>query len=384
MPLVLEGGPLHEYVAGHEVYRVGQPVLDTAADLLVDTGYGLILADAQGTVLHLGGDRSLITAAERIGSLPGASWREDIVGNNAIGTALVIKAPVQFRFHEHWCAGWGDWACAAAPVFDSQSGTILAAIGLCTVSYTPDPRMLTMAMRLAQSLERQLMRHGPERHARLKAEAIKLKRWFPQQGVLALDRSGSVAWSAGPMPPGFLEALRHAGPSLPMARVRGEQEVLVAGRYPCLVIPVWDDTDYLGHLLVTAPTAESEGPGATPTTAGHAAKPLQRIIAATNERLLVFTPDEVFAVRTVGGRIWVLTDSGEWPTPYDSISEIKARLPEQGFFQVDRGCLVNLSHIKEIHPMFNRTAILVMADRKRTQIPVSRRRTARLRLLLKF
>lgn len=378
VPLLLEGGPLHDYTAGQEVYRTGRPVLETAADLLEGTGHGLILSDAQGMVLHLAGDRGLTAAAERIGSLPGASWREDIAGNNAIGTALATGSTAEFHFHEHWCAGWGDWICAAAPVRETETGVTLGAISLCAHRRTPEPGMLTMAVRLAGTLERELGRQTRDRHAQLEAEAIKLRRWFPGQGVLAIDYNGRVVWSGGALPPGLLEALADHPLSLLPAKLRGEREILVTGRYPCLVVPVWDESDWRGHLLIT-----SEPPDRAPR-GGRAANPVQRIVAGNGERRLVFTPEQIHAARMTGGRIWVITDSGEWPTSYESMKEVQERLPESGFFQADRGCLVNLARVKEIHPMFNRTVNLVLSDRKGTAIPVSRRRTAALRELIDF
>ena len=378
VPLLMEGDLLHDYTSGHEVYRTGRPVVETAADLLEGTGCGLILSDAQGMVLHVAGDRGLTAAAERIGSLPGASWREDIAGNNAIGTALATGSAAEFHFHEHWCAGWGDWICAAAPVRDVGTEVTLGAISLCAYRRTPEPGMLTMAMRLAGTLQRQLKRQTRERQPQLVAEAIKLRRWFPGQGVLAIDCNGYVIWSGGALPPGLLEALADRPLALLPVKLRGEREILVTGRYPCLVIPVWDESDWRGHLLITSELVDRA------PRREHSATPVQRIVAGEAERRLVFSAEQIHAARMTGGHIWVITDSGEWPTPYESMKEVQERLPESGFFQADRGCLVNLAKVKEIHPMFNRTVNLVLSDRKGTAIPVSRRRTAVLRELIDF
>lgn len=378
VPILLGGTALKEYQESHEVYRSGQPALEAAADLLMGTGCGLVLADGEGTVLYTGGDPAMNGAAESVGCRPGATWREDLVGNNAIGTALVLRAPVEFYFGEHWCAGWTDWVCAAAPVLDPSRGAALAAVALVAHRQIPGARLLAMATQLAGTLERQVQNYRQRGAEQLRTEAMKLSHWFREHGVLAADHCGTVVWSTG-LGPRLLQEVSGALRNLPSSRLPGEQEILLADRYPCLVIPIWIGGERLGHVLVIGRTTNRTLGSPTAETG-----PLPCILAGSNDRRMLFTPGQVMALRTNGGKIEVITANGQWPTPYESIAEVLKRLPLSSFFQVDRGCLVNLAHIKEIHPMFNRTVTLVLADRKGTQIPVSRRRTASLRHLLEF
>lgn len=369
MPLVIEGPAFRDYAAPQPIFRAGQAVMAPVADLLAGTGYGLILTDRQGVVLHMAGERELAAAAERVGSLPGAVWREDLVGNNAIGTALSQAAPAEFHLHEHWCAGWTDWTCAAAPVRAPASGAVLGAISVCGHRRPHDSGMLVMAVRLAGTIERQLEREVQTRQAALVAEARKLRRWFPGRMALAIDCDGCIAHVEG-SPPAELTRYIAASPlALLPAKLRGEKEVVLAGRFPCLAIPIWDELTWLGHLLIVGDPVQPK---------------VERLIAVKDGRKLLFAPEQVLAVRIAGGRAVLLTESGEWPTPYETIGECQERLPAAGFFQVDRNCLVNLAWVKEIHPMFGRTVNLVLSDRKATQIPVSRRRTAALREILEF
>jgi len=393
VPLVLEGPSLNEYRAGHEVYRAGLPALEAAAALLNGTGCGVILADAQGIVLYAGGDPTMMATVERVGSLPGATWREDLVGNNALGTSLVTRSPVQFVGYEHWCAGWTDWVCAAAPILDRREGVPLGAVALVAHRDLAHSRMLPTAAMLAGSVEHHLEILNRERDAQLRLEALKLQRWFPGNGVVAVTTRGTVVWSDGPVPKGLLEMLCRERFAWSLAGLRGEREVLLGGAYPCLIISVWNGTEPCGYvLIVKAPESDrgqvrGEAPARSParTPGGTATRPLRRqIVAVANGRKLVFSPAQVLALRTAGGRIFVLTESGEWPTSYKTLREAADRLPAEHFFQADRGTLVNLDRIKEIRPMFNRTVTLVMGDRNRTEIPVSRRRTAALRKLLAF
>jgi hypothetical protein len=377
VPQVLDGALLREYAGPQAVYRTGQPVLDTGAALLAGTGYGLILADGAGVVLHMAGDRELTVAAERIGSLPGSSWREQLAGNNAIGTALALGAPAQFAYHEHFCAGWVDWTCAAAPVRAPDTGELLGAVCVCGHRRPLEPGVPLMAHRLADTVARQIALLADSRHARLRAEAGRLKRWFPDRAVIAVGGDGGIAGVQGRVPQALLRELRRRPPALLPAKLRGEREVMVAGQYRCLAVPVWDDLDWLGHLLILD-TAEQE------PAPGPQAGPPARVVAGTHDRRLLLSLNQICAARVDGGRVLLVTETGELPTPYESLGELQKRLPEGAFFQVDRGCLVNLAKVREVHPLFNRTVQLVLADRQATKIPVSRRRTGLLRELLQF
>ena len=59
--------------------------------------------------------------------------------------------------------------------------------------------------------------------------------------------------------------------------------------------------------------------------------------------------------------------------------ELIANLDPDVFWRVHRSYIVNLRRIKEVIPWFNRTLQLKMADKRETEIPVSRSQTRRLK-----
>ncbi|WP_246126152.1 LytR/AlgR family response regulator transcription factor [Nesterenkonia populi] len=64
-----------------------------------------------------------------------------------------------------------------------------------------------------------------------------------------------------------------------------------------------------------------------------------------------------------------------------SLSELERRLPEH-FFRAHRSCLVNLHLVRELTPDFGGALTLVMGDRERSRVGVSRRRARELRARL--
>lgn len=376
VPVLLEGPSLQEHLAGHELYQVGLPAARSVATLLEGTGCALFLADEQGIVLYAGGDRAMLRHADRVGSLPGATWREDLVGNNAVGTSLVTGRPVHFLAAEHWSAGWVDWACFAAPVRDRQCGSLLGTVALVSHWKAAEPHMLPWVVQVAGSLVAQVEAAHRVRTALLQAQASQLQRWFPQCCLLAVAPGGRIVWTAGPVPAGLPDRIRREHLPAPHDSLLAERVLAVSGSSPSLVIPIRQGEDLLGHVIVIQPDAQQPGPAR--------AAALQKVVALRDGRVLLFDPEDVCAVFASSGRVQILTEAGLWPTPYHSLEEVASRLPVESFFQADRGTLVNLHHVREVHPMFNRTVTLILSDRQRTAVPVSRRRTAALRNLLGF
>ena len=85
-------------------------------DFLAGSGYVIVLSDAKGCLLDVIGDVAIRRRLARIDFIPGGDWSEAAAGTNAIGTALADGHVVQFMGAEHYCDGWQDLTCTAAPI----------------------------------------------------------------------------------------------------------------------------------------------------------------------------------------------------------------------------------------------------------------------------
>ncbi|MDQ6661334.1 MAG: ATP-binding protein, partial [Chloroflexota bacterium] len=61
----------------------------------------------------------------RIDFVPGGNWSEAAAGTNAIGTALADGHVVQLMASEHYCDGWQDLTCTAAPIRHPLTGDVI-------------------------------------------------------------------------------------------------------------------------------------------------------------------------------------------------------------------------------------------------------------------
>nr|MBA3906601.1 transcriptional regulator [Pseudonocardiales bacterium] len=74
----------------------------------------------------------------------------------AMGTTLAVDAPVQIHSAEHLVRTFHAWTCAAAPVHDPDTGTILGAIDISGPLHTVHPAMVQLVSATAQLAENQL------------------------------------------------------------------------------------------------------------------------------------------------------------------------------------------------------------------------------------
>ncbi len=106
-----------------------------------------------------------------------------------------------------------------------------------------------------------------------------------------------------------------------------------------------------------------------------------RILLRSRNRLLMIDAKDLICARVQEGRILLMTRDQEGESNFRTIEELHGSLGEERFWRPHRSYLVNLDHIQEVIPWFKSTYQLRMADRKQTEIPVSRAQTKRLREL---
>jgi sigma-54 dependent transcriptional regulator, acetoin dehydrogenase operon transcriptional activator AcoR len=100
------------------------PVMEMLFEQIVNTESMIVLADAQGTILHSVGDDRFLERADKVALSPGVNWAEHSKGTNAIGTALFEEAPTVVHGGEHFIHANGFLTCSAAPIFDPRGNML--------------------------------------------------------------------------------------------------------------------------------------------------------------------------------------------------------------------------------------------------------------------
>jgi two-component system, LytTR family, response regulator LytT len=117
-----------------------------------------------------------------------------------------------------------------------------------------------------------------------------------------------------------------------------------------------------------------------PQGAAHAPQPAKLIVQAQNRLLLVDQAEICFAAID-DGVIRVVTQNFEGQSKCRTLEELLELLDPALFWRAHRGFVVNINHIREVVPWFKSTYQLRMDDKQKTEIPVSRAQTRRLREL---
>ncbi len=113
----------------------------------------------------------------------------------------------------------------------------------------------------------------------------------------------------------------------------------------------------------------------TPQAQGHTGK----IVVRAHNRLLLVDQREICFASIEEGAISVVTSAVEGFSNCRTLEELMDLLDPDAFWRAHRSFIVNLQHIREVVPWFKSSYQLRMDDPKKTEIPVSRSQTRRLR-----
>lgn len=194
-PARLSPDELEARRARNEALRLGRTFFEELTRILAETGHVLALFDAEGWMLERDGDPALNEPLEEINFVPGANWREELVGNNGPGTALAEKRPVQIYSSEHYVATWHPWVCSGAPILDPITQEPLAVIDATGYKETVHPHTLLTVVAAARAIEREIGRLQMLKDQQILHDYLNLAAGRLSDGLLAVDHRGRVLQS---------------------------------------------------------------------------------------------------------------------------------------------------------------------------------------------
>ena len=180
-----------------DLYAAARPVLESLRDILCASGTLIMLSDPSGTILDLNGESRARDAGEQINLAAGGRWSEELIGTNAIGTAIATQLPVQIYASEHYCIDVKHWTCAAAPILDPLGRTLLGVVDVSGVKETFHGHTLGLVIAAARQIEAVLARLDYERHGRLLAQTADSFTRYANDCVVLFDHLGRVVKTGG-------------------------------------------------------------------------------------------------------------------------------------------------------------------------------------------
>ncbi|HVJ49347.1 sigma-54-dependent Fis family transcriptional regulator [Desulfitobacterium sp.] len=174
-----------------DLIRAAEPILPYIFQLLINANYTILLGDKNGFILEAKGDGPFVNKAQRIHLSPGANWREDVKGTNAIGTALSENIPITISGWEHYVKENHFLTCCAAPIVGVQGDT-LGVIDISGETGNRQERILEIAMLGAKMIEQNLRALDIKRQLSFSQQGAKLATELLQEGFISIDPNGLI------------------------------------------------------------------------------------------------------------------------------------------------------------------------------------------------
>ena len=111
------------------------------------SNFMIALANADGLLLDIISDQSFNDASDAVSIRPGAVWKEQFCGTNALGTAAHLKRAIAVHGGQHFFPRYNNLTCVAAPIFapDGELTGILDASSDCLSRQTHTQALVAMA-----------------------------------------------------------------------------------------------------------------------------------------------------------------------------------------------------------------------------------------------
>ncbi len=187
-PRLLQRCQAHE-----DLVQAGKPVLPYLYRFLEGLNNIVLLCDNEGYVLETLGDPPFMSKAQQVHLSPGANWREEVKGTNAIGTVLVEKAPLKILGWEHYVLENHFLNCWAAPICDSR-GEVVGVIDISGEAgiRSGEERLVEVVLMGAKLIEQNLHLSELLRSFHFARQGIEMAGELLREGFIAINSHGIV------------------------------------------------------------------------------------------------------------------------------------------------------------------------------------------------
>jgi hypothetical protein len=157
-PVALPDDALQDLREAHPLARVFPMLDDVLGQAARDCDAVMAVSDAAGHLLWVCGTPAVLRRAESIGFVEGSNWDERVAGTNAPGLALRLDRPTSVVRAEHFRRSVQPWSCAAAPIHDPGSASLLGVLDITGGDEIVVPQTMAMVRATARLAEAELAR----------------------------------------------------------------------------------------------------------------------------------------------------------------------------------------------------------------------------------
>ncbi|HMK60282.1 MAG TPA: sigma-54-dependent Fis family transcriptional regulator [Dissulfurispiraceae bacterium] len=168
--------------------NIAKPFMSNLYKFVQGSGFVVVLTDENGHIMEMLCDEETLKNPMTRNFFRGSSWHEYEAGTNAIGTALMIQAPIQVSGAEHYCQKHHCLTCSAAPIFD-PNGQVIGILDMSGASHASHLHTLGMVVAAAEAIMAQLRIR--QKNYELALVNSRLSNFFNtvSDGILIVDRN---------------------------------------------------------------------------------------------------------------------------------------------------------------------------------------------------
>jgi hypothetical protein len=159
VPITLPDDSLRDYREAHPLAQVFPVLDDVLGQAARDCDAIMAVSDAAGQLLWVCGQPSALRAAEKIGFVEGSNWDERLAGTNAPGMALTLGQTATVIGAEHFRRSVRRWSCAATPIHDPSTSSILGVLDITGGEEVVGPQTIGMVRAAARMAESEMARN---------------------------------------------------------------------------------------------------------------------------------------------------------------------------------------------------------------------------------
>jgi transcriptional regulator of acetoin/glycerol metabolism len=137
-----------------ELMQIAKPVMEMLEIAVKGTSFIITLAEKQGYVLEVLGDRDIIAMAQRNYYEPGCLRSTEKAGTNGIGLCIELERAIQLTGPEHYNINHHLWTCSSSPIFEDNKP--IGAITLSGKHSEKHQHTLALVTAAAKNVESQL------------------------------------------------------------------------------------------------------------------------------------------------------------------------------------------------------------------------------------
>ncbi|MDW7651617.1 MAG: sigma-54-dependent Fis family transcriptional regulator [Bacillota bacterium] len=174
-----------------DLLQAGKNVLPFLVRYLKGKKYIVLLCDKEGYILKSFGNQTFMTKAQSVYLSPGANWREDVKGTNAIGTALAEQQPVKVLGWEHYVRENHILNCWAAPVRNAR-GEIIGVLDISGEASCEAERLVEIVLMGARMIEQNLQVIELENNFQFCRAGIRMASEMLREGFVTINSRGEI------------------------------------------------------------------------------------------------------------------------------------------------------------------------------------------------